>query len=187
MTLVVAQPVLLKHAWAVWSRRESSTSRLWVGLSAPAVTEVILQQVEAAGHAGVKPSHGYVIQRLIGNRPTIGQLADSLGMTQQGASKQITDLEHLGYVERVEDDDDERIRYVQLTAAGQEMLDAGRRARAEIERALVERVGQRNVNAAKVTLRALLELTGVADQVPSRSVPLPGTDPERRRRTGRPV
>ena len=158
-----------------------------VGLSAPAVTELILQRIDDAGHSGVKPSHGYVIQRLIGNRPTIGQLAASLGMTQQGASKQITDLEHLGYVERVGDGDDQRIRYVQLTAAGQEMLDAGRRARAEIESALVERVGQRNVNAAKATLGALLELTGVADQVPSRSVPLPSTDPERRRRTERPA
>ena len=59
----------------------------------------MLEHIHNAGHRGVKASHGYVIQRLIEEEPTIGALAASLGMTQ-GASKQVNDLESLGFVER---------------------------------------------------------------------------------------
>ena len=126
----VAQLELLKHDRRVVTIDELDLPTL-VGLAAPGLTELILQRIEDAGHHGVKPSHGYVIQRLIDEQPTIGQLAASLGMTQQGASKQITDLEGLGYVERVGDETDQRIRYVRLTDAGRDMLTAGRQARAE--------------------------------------------------------
>ena len=144
-----------------------------VSLTGPAVSQLVLEHIHNAGHRGVKASHGYVIQRLIDEEPTIGALAGSLGMTQQGASKQVNDLESLGFVERVSDDRDGRIRYVRLTKAGWSVLEAGRQARADLERALVARVGEQDVLAAKRTLVALLELTGLADQISTRTVPLP--------------
>ena len=144
-----------------------------VSLTGPAVSQLVLDHIHNAGHRGVKASHGYVIQRLIEEQPTIGTLAVSLGMTQQGASKQVNDLESLGYVERVSDEHDGRIRYVRLTKAGWSVLETGRQARADLERALVARVGEQDVLAAKRTLVALLELTGLADQISTRTVPLP--------------
>src|SRR6476660_7768983 len=77
-----------------------------VTLTGPAIVSRVLQGITDAGYPGVKPSHGYVIQRLVEEEPTIGALAESLGMTQQGASKQVNDLEQLGYVERVGDESD---------------------------------------------------------------------------------
>ena len=144
-----------------------------VSLTGPAVSQLVLEHIHNAGHRGVKASHGYVIQRLIEEEPTIGALAVSLGMTQQGASKQVNDLESLGFVERVSDERDGRIRYVRLTKAGWSVLEAGRQARADLERALVARVGEQDVLAAKRTLVALLELTGLADQISTRTFPLP--------------
>ena len=144
-----------------------------VSLTGPAVSQLVLEHIHNAGHRGVKASHGYVIQRLIEEQPTIGTLAVSLGMTQQGASKQVNDLESLGFVERVSDEHDGRIRYVRLTEAGWSVLETGRQARADLERALVARVGEQDVLAAKRTLMALLELTGLADQISTRTVPLP--------------
>ena len=144
-----------------------------VSLTGPAVSHLVLEHIHNAGHRGVKASHGYVIQRLIEEEPTIGALAASLGMTQQGASKQVNDLECLGFVKRVSDEHDGRIRYVRLTKSGWSVLEAGRQARAQLEQAVVARVGEQDVHAAKRALVALLELTDLADQISTRTVPLP--------------
>lgn len=147
-----------------------------VSLAGPAVVRLLLDRTADRGLEGVKPSHGYVIQRLVEEQPTIGELAASLGMTQQGASKQVLDLERLGYVERVAGDHDQRVRRVRLTTAGRALLDEGRRARLELEAELTRLVGASTVEAAKTALVALIGLTDVADRISDRSVPLPGTD-----------
>src|SRR3954452_3106931 len=116
-----------------WVKASDLNLPTLVALTAPALSSLVLGKIAAAGHAGVKPSHGYVIQRLVADEPTIGALAEALGMTQQGASKQVNDLEALGYVERLIDEDDHRVRYVRLTAAGRAVLTESRAAQAEIE------------------------------------------------------
>ena len=144
-----------------------------VSLAGPAVVRRLLEQITTAGWQGVKPSHGYVIQRLVDDEPTIGALAEALGMTQQGASKQVADLERLGYAERVPGAVDQRVRTVRLTGTGRSVLAAGRQARRDLEAEVTELVGEDDVAAAKRALGALLGLTGLAEQVAVRSVPLP--------------
>ena len=147
-----------------------------VSLIGPAVVQRLLHDVGEAGHEGVKPSHGYVIQRLVDDQPTIGELAEALGMTQQGASKQVADLERLGYAERVPGVRDQRVRTVRLTAAGRGVLTAGRSARSRLEAQVTELVGADDVAAAKRALAAMFGLVGLAEQVATRSVPLPSTN-----------
>lgn len=142
-------------------------------LAGTGIVPVILARVAAAGFDGVKPSHGYVMQRLIDDEPTISALAESLGMTQQGASKQVGDLERLGYVERFAVPTDQRARRVRLTEAGRGVLASGRAARAEVEAEVEGKVGSQNLAAAKLTLAALLEVAGLDERVRTRSVPLP--------------
>jgi DNA-binding MarR family transcriptional regulator len=144
-----------------------------VSLAGPAIERLLLVRIADAGHTGVKPSHGYVIQRLIDHAPTIGELATSLGMTQQGASKQVVDLERLGYAERVADRLDQRIRRVRLTEAGRAMLASGRQARADLEAEVTGAVGPAEVQTAKRVLAAMLQLTGLDQHIATRSVPLP--------------
>lgn len=142
-------------------------------LAGGGVTRVVLDRIEAAGFAGVKPSHGYVIQRLVDDEPTITALADSLGMTQQGASKQVRDLESLGYVERVAVPGDQRARRARLTPLGHRMLESARRARADLEDEILEQVGARDLRAAKAVLAALLRAAGLDERVATRTVPTP--------------
>jgi len=137
------------------------------------VVRAVIERMAADGLAGIKPSHGYVIQRLVDDQPTISSLAASLGMTQQGASKQVRDLERLGYVERVAVPGDQRARRVRLTDSGRAVLDGGRRARADIESQVADLVGADAVQTAKVVLAALLEVVGLDDRVRTRSVPAP--------------
>ena len=125
------------------------------------------------GYDGVKASHGYVVQRLLEDEPTIGGLAAALGITQQGASKQVTDLERLGYAERVPVPGDQRARHVRLTERGRSMVAATREARRDLERQLVDEVGARKAKAAKDALAALVEVLGLTEPVRRRAVPPP--------------
>lgn len=129
-------------------------------LAGTAAARDVLTAMAADGHDGVRVSHGYVFQRLLEGEPTIGELAAALGITQQGASKHVAELERLGYAERIPDAADQRTRRVRITALGRQAIDAGRRARAALEARLIAACGIDDVAAARRTLAALLELTG---------------------------
>ena len=144
-----------------------------VTLAAPAVAESLVTRLREEGYDGVKASHGYVVQRLLEDEPTIGGLAAALGITQQGASKQVTDLERLGYAERVPVPGDQRARRVRLTARGRAMVAATRDARRDLERQLVDVVGTRKASAGKEVLVALVEVLGLTEPVRRRAVPPP--------------
>lgn len=144
-----------------------------VTLAAPAVTEALVTRLREQGFDGVKASHGYVVQRLLADEPTIGGLAAALGITQQGASKQVADLERLGYAERVPVPGDQRARRVRLTERGRAMVAATRDARSDLERRLVDAIGTRKANAAKDALVALVGVLGLAEPVRRRAVPPP--------------
>ena len=50
-----------------------------VSLTGPAVSHLVLEHIHNAGHRGVKASHGYVIQQLIEEEPTIFETCCSAG------------------------------------------------------------------------------------------------------------
>ena len=93
-----------------------------------AFADAVMAALGEAGFADLRFSHGFLIQHLIEGGRTIGELAQRMEMTQQGASKAVAELEALGYVERGTDED-ARVRRVQLSARGREALAATRRAR----------------------------------------------------------
>jgi DNA-binding MarR family transcriptional regulator len=144
-----------------------------VTLAAPAVAETVVARLRGQGFDGVKASHGYVVQRLLEEEPTIGSLAAALGITQQGASKQVADLERFGYVERVRVPGDQRARRVRLTERGRSMVAATRDARQDLERQLRDAVGARKASAARDAMVTLVEVLGLAEAVQRRAVPPP--------------
>ena len=147
-----------------------------VSLTAEGVVRSLLAALADAGYEGVRPSHGYVIQMLVEDEPTISALAVALGITQQGASKQVRDLERLGYVERLAVPGDARAKRVRLTAQGRGVLEAGRSARRKLEATLVRRVGKAESETARAVVAQLLEIVGLGDDVRQRRVPLPAGD-----------
>jgi len=144
-----------------------------VTIAAPSLTEAVIDRLAGRGFEGVRASHGYVVQQLVDAEPTISGLARTLGITQQGASKQVVELERLGYAERVPVAGDQRARAVRLTARGREMLLAAREVRAELEREVVARAGPERVAHAKEVLGVVLDMLGLAGRVGQRAVPPP--------------
>jgi len=142
-------------------------------LAGSGIGELTLRHLAEAGFEGVRPSHGYVIQQLVEGSPTIGELASALGMTQQGASKQVADLERLGYAERVAAEGDQRVRRVRLTARGAALMDESRRFRSQLEADVTRTLGAGEVTAAKRTLAELARIAGLDSRIRTRSVQPP--------------
>lgn len=143
------------------------TLALFVGFAAAAHVQ---GDLDTRGHTGLRFSHGYVFQHLIDAEPTIGELAQRLEMTQQGASKVVAELEGLGYLERVADARDARVRRVRLTPRGRDAVAAARRARADLEHTLIAACGVERVRAARSLLAELLHELGGAEAVHRRQI-----------------
>ncbi|HUQ59929.1 MarR family winged helix-turn-helix transcriptional regulator [Lentzea sp.] len=133
-------------------------------LAGASANDAILRQLHEIGHEGVRVSHGYVIQHLVEGSPTVSELGELLGVTQQAASKQLLELERLGYVARVPDRVDSRVRRAELTGRGRRLVDDSRRVRRQLD--------VHGDDAAKRALIRLLEATGGVENVRQRRVPM---------------
>jgi DNA-binding MarR family transcriptional regulator len=120
----------------------------------------VLRRLDALGFGDLRPAHGYVFQHLVPGSAAIGDLARKLGMTAQGASKLVIELEQLGYVTRTTDPRDRRSHDVSLTERGWAAIDAGRTARAEITSRLLDHLGESAANDLIRSLQRLAEHTG---------------------------
>jgi DNA-binding MarR family transcriptional regulator len=138
-----------------------------------AFADAVMAALGEAGFADLRFSHGFLIQHLIEGGRTIGELAQRMEMTQQGASKAVAELEALHYVERRTDDEDARVRRVQLSTRGREALAATRRARERLQRRLASRTGDKTVKDARRLLARLLDELGGTDAVSRRRVSAP--------------
>jgi DNA-binding MarR family transcriptional regulator len=88
----------------------------------------------------------------------LGELVRDLGVSKQAVGQLIDTLVLRGYVERSVDPDDRRKLTVSLTPRGQAAADVIRRARENIDTALLARVGERAVAASRATLAALVAI-----------------------------
>ncbi|WP_439591637.1 MarR family winged helix-turn-helix transcriptional regulator [Microbacterium sp.] len=141
-------------------------------LAGGVVSSQIVERMRQEGFADVRTSHGYVLQLVVADSPTIGSMAESLGVTQQAVSKSVGELQRLGYVDRVADPVDARARRVELTARGRELIEAGRAARQDAEASIAREVSPEDLMAARRVLAAILRDN--AAQIARRRMPLPG-------------
>jgi len=132
----------------------------------------ILEGMTKAGFEALRPTHGYVVQHLIDGPRPIGELAEFLGVTQQGASKIVKELESAGYLEAIPSDD-ARVRLIGLSARGKKCVTLSRTLRRETEAMLVKKCGARALAQAKAVLVDALDALGGSEDVRHRRVPLP--------------
>jgi DNA-binding MarR family transcriptional regulator len=110
-------------------------------------------RLRAQGWPEVRPSHGCVFGGMRPEGVRLTDLAERSRITKQSVGEIVTDLEELGWVERIPDPADRRAKLVRLTAQGQEVQSAARATFAEIEAEWGERIGKKKV----ADLRAALE------------------------------
>lgn len=82
----------------------------------------------------------------------LGELAESEGISPASMSRIVTSLERLGHVQRRADPDDGRAFFVEPTASGRQLVEAGRAARMQ---ALGARVDALSPEQREILLKAL--------------------------------
>ena len=113
-------------------------------------SEQLNERVADAGYGDIRPGHGCVFGGIdpdAGSRLT--DLAERAMMTKQTVGEVTSDLERLGYVERVPDPDDGRAKLIRLTAKGREAHAVGQRLIAELERDWAQRFGAERIAAVR--------------------------------------
>jgi DNA-binding MarR family transcriptional regulator len=136
------------------------------------INEIVAERLAEAGFADVRQSHGYVIQHLIGQERTITELARRMGVTQQAASKTVTEMIRIGVLE-LTGSGDRRAKLVRLSARGWESVQLARRIRRHIDRRLVRLLGASLYDEVKSGLLECLASFGDLDWIASRRVRAP--------------
>lgn len=101
----------------------------------------VLARVRSDVGDDVRIRDGYVFQHLIDEPRSISELARRLGVTQQAASKQVTDLVGRRLVTKDRDPTDARSWLVSLTSRGHRVIESGRRARSAVADELISELG----------------------------------------------
>jgi DNA-binding MarR family transcriptional regulator len=136
--------------------------------------ERVLAALVDRGFTDLRISDGYWFQHLVTGPRPITDLAQRMGITQQGASKAITDLERRGYVRRDAAAEDKRARVVSLTERGQAAITAGREVRRAEQARLRRRLGPEAYHAFTDALAVVLSSLDGPAVIAGRAVPLPG-------------
>lgn len=117
--------------------------------------EELAQKLATVGLGDIRPGHGCVFGNIDPeNGSRLTELAERANMTKQSVGEVTSDLEQLGYLERVADPDDGRAKIIRLTAQGHDAYRIGRQLIDELERGWGERFGEDRI----VALRDALEL-----------------------------
>ena len=81
------------------------------------VAELTARLAEA-GYGDIRQTHGCVFGNIAPDGMRLTELAELAGMTKQGVGEAVSDLERLGYAERVADPSDGRAKIIRLTERG---------------------------------------------------------------------
>lgn len=118
------------------------------------------QSLAEAGYDDIPKNGLYVIGGLAmdGGGIPLGQLIEELRISKQAAGQLVDTLVARGYLERAADPEDRRKLTVSLTERGRNSAAIQAAAREKIDAELVTRVGQENINSARRTLAALVDM-----------------------------
>jgi DNA-binding MarR family transcriptional regulator len=108
-----------------------------------AAVRKLFVRLEQEGFEHVREGHGCVFGFIdIEHGSRLTELAERAGLTKQAVGEAATELERVGYVERVPDPSDRRAKIIKLTPSGVDACLTGRRIFAEIEREWAEEFGE---------------------------------------------
>jgi DNA-binding MarR family transcriptional regulator len=116
-------------------------------------------ELEAAGYADLRPTHGCVFRFVREDGMRLTDLATLAGMTKQSVGELVDDLAALGYVERIPDPDDRRAKLISLTEKGEQAQRVGYRLFGKLEARWADRYGVDRV----ALMRELLEEIAAAE------------------------
>ena len=114
-------------------------------IAADLVRDELFTRLREAGYSELRPTHGCVFSHISRGGDRLTVLAERADMTKQAVGEVVSELEQIGYVERVPDPSDGRAKIIQLTKRGEEAWAHGWGVIAERRRKWAERYGEERV------------------------------------------
>ena len=122
--------------------------------------------VSGGQFADLRPAHGNAMEQLeLEDGLRLTDLAGRAGIAVQSMGELVDDLEAKGYVERRPDPLDRRAKRIHLTKRGWENAQVAKRATADVERHLVEVLGDRRYRALRRALEDLIAAQAAPERV----------------------
>jgi DNA-binding MarR family transcriptional regulator len=113
------------------------------------------RRVAEGPYSDIRVTHGCVFGNIDPDGTRLTDLAERAHMTKQSVGEVASDLEQLGYIERVPDPRDGRAKIIRLTERGRHAQMLGREIIDDIEREWAERYGVERVAALRDALEAI--------------------------------
>lgn len=108
------------------------------------------------GWTDVRPAYGFALLALRDGPLTSGELAALMGMTKQAGSKLVDALVTERYARRRTSRGDARVRPVELTARGRDLLTASESIYGDLEQRWSEIIGDERVTALREDLTSVV-------------------------------
>lgn len=131
--------------------RHENTGRLLFD-STRRFQERVLMLVNSKGYPYMRIAHMAVTRHIDFTGTRIADVAIRAGVTKQSTGEMLDQLESIGFVSRIADVNDKRVKIVKFTNDGRKLLGIIRKAVAATERELTARIGSRNVRALRFAL-----------------------------------
>ncbi len=128
------------------------------------------RELATVGFDDVKPSHGFIFQKLSWGNATGNEIAEHLGITKQAASVIIDYLEQHGYVTRAPHPSDGRGKQVALTERGWQCIRATEAIFTAIERRWVDVLGHDEMDRLRSSMRQIVQAFPDSPSSPFRPV-----------------
>jgi DNA-binding MarR family transcriptional regulator len=122
------------------------------------------------GFDDVKPSHGFIFQKLSWGGATGNEIAEHLGITKQAASVIIDYLEQRDYVARAPHPSDRRGKLVVLTERGWQCIRATEAIFTSIEKRWVDKLGHEEMEGLRLSMRTIVRTFPDSGSSPFRPV-----------------
>lgn len=128
-----------------------------LGLAYQQFVSELHDHLAAAGFTDIRSNFGYAFKVLAKSDLTIGQLAERLGITHQGAAKLVDEMVNTGYAERRPDPADGRVKRVVLTDRARSLMTTGSRFHRAFEAHLATEIGPEAGAAVRKALNAIIQ------------------------------
>ena len=125
----------------------------------------LVAAVRDAGARDMRPAFGFVIRAVAAEEPTVGRLAEMLGVSRQAASKVSDEMVERGYLLRRADPADRRRTRLRLSAKGCRVRERAAAESEAIEAELRDTAGDRAVRGLRRALLAFVEQEGALEEV----------------------
>ena len=135
-----------------------------LGLGYQAFVQELTAWMASQGFDDLGRNYGYVFRALDEEVLQLNQLAQRLGITNQGTMKIVDEMERLGYVERHSHPKDGRAKELRLGQRGKAALKAARRFHVDYEKHLRKKLGAAQVDTLRLVLEEVVASDSPADR-----------------------